>query len=72
MDKEGVFWFRIMALAVTAVVSIVFLVVVSGINNNETIARLVKEGASPMTAMCAISGSSQNAQCTVIASKQEK
>lgn len=72
MDKDGVFWFRVMALAATTTVSIVFLVVVAGINNNQTIANLVKDGASPMTAMCAVSGSSQNTQCTVIASKQEK
>ena len=70
MDSEGKFWFSIWSMGAAFLVALCVVGTVAGQLEREKLAEMVKDGADPMRAACALGvGDSNKALCTVIATK---
>jgi len=72
MTQEGKFYAVVWTLAAIVVVVTVCCCSVTSIHNNDTMLEMVKAGANPLEARCAVegSGNSSTVDCNIIMSKQ--
>lgn len=67
---DNKYWVSIWALVIFGLGFLATLCTINEIDNNKTILNMVKAGANPIDAKCAISPSTSTVDCNIIYSKR--
>lgn len=71
MNEEGKFYAVVWTLAAIVIVVTLICCTVKGLHNNTTLLEMVKAGANPLEAKCAVKGSGNGGDdCNILMSKK--
>lgn len=67
MDSDSKYWLSIWTLVATVIVTLIITIALYNIKSNQQIVDMVKDGADPIAARCALTGMNTNGDGAICA-----